>query len=174
MRGHAVHPWPGPVRRMSGSAAADADGGVNKVRVKRQIRGIVKDLENILGDLKDVAKELKEVRVTAMMMRRRMRMKLSCVRFDVMFICPSRPDVNMTFIITNLQGSFTWVRIKESTPSDARSRVIDSCHSLVYCCCCFHWVQKWTSNQILYIMQDKFGYTIYKTDYFLLLLLLNL
>ncbi|XP_067268936.1 protein Largen [Pseudorasbora parva] len=47
---------------MSGSAAAaDADGGVNKVRVKRQIRGIVKDLENILGDLKDVAKELKEV-----------------------------------------------------------------------------------------------------------------
>ncbi|XP_077073644.1 protein Largen [Siphateles boraxobius] len=44
---------------MSGSA--DADGGVNKVRVKRQIRGIVKDLENILGDLKDVAKELKEV-----------------------------------------------------------------------------------------------------------------
>ncbi|XP_065104130.1 protein Largen [Paramisgurnus dabryanus] len=34
---------------------------VNKVKVKRQIRGIVKDLENILGDLKDVAKELKEV-----------------------------------------------------------------------------------------------------------------
>ncbi|XP_055025066.1 protein Largen [Misgurnus anguillicaudatus] len=34
---------------------------VNKVQVKRQIRGIVKDLENILGDLKDVAKELKEV-----------------------------------------------------------------------------------------------------------------
>ncbi|KAI2661930.1 Protein Largen [Labeo rohita] len=46
---------------MSGSAAADADGGVNKVQVKRQIRCIVEDLENILGDLKDVAKELKEV-----------------------------------------------------------------------------------------------------------------
>ncbi|KAK2899242.1 hypothetical protein Q8A67_010660 [Cirrhinus molitorella] len=47
---------------MSGSAAAaDADGGVNKVKVKRQIRGIVEDLENILGNLKDVAKELKEV-----------------------------------------------------------------------------------------------------------------
>ncbi|XP_051508668.1 protein Largen-like [Myxocyprinus asiaticus] len=38
-----------------------SDGPVNKVRVKRQIRTIVKDLENILGDLKDVAKELKEV-----------------------------------------------------------------------------------------------------------------
>lgn len=38
-----------------------ADGAVNKVEVKRQIRSIVKDLENILGDLKDVAKELKEV-----------------------------------------------------------------------------------------------------------------
>lgn len=47
---------PAPVRRMSG-----ADGAVNKVKVKRQIRTIVKDLENILGDLKDVAKELKEV-----------------------------------------------------------------------------------------------------------------
>ncbi|XP_052459422.1 protein Largen-like [Carassius gibelio] len=46
---------------MSGSAAADADGGVKKVKVKRQIRCIVKDLEHILGDLKDVAKELKEV-----------------------------------------------------------------------------------------------------------------
>ncbi|KAF4110431.1 protein Largen [Onychostoma macrolepis] len=47
---------------MSVSAAAAAeDGGVNKVRVKRQIRCIVEDLENILGDLKDVAKELKEV-----------------------------------------------------------------------------------------------------------------
>lgn len=69
---------------MSGSAAVDADGGVNKVRVKRQIRGIVKDLENILGDLKDVAKELKEVCVTAR--RRRRRMKLSCVRFDMMFM----------------------------------------------------------------------------------------
>ncbi|XP_051963824.1 protein Largen-like [Xyrauchen texanus] len=38
-----------------------SDGPVNKIRVKRQIRTIVKDLENILGDLKDVAKELKEV-----------------------------------------------------------------------------------------------------------------
>ncbi|KAI7798272.1 protein Largen [Triplophysa rosa] len=38
-----------------------ADGAVNKVKVKRRIRSIVKDLENILGDLKDVAKELKEV-----------------------------------------------------------------------------------------------------------------
>ncbi|XP_051949913.1 protein Largen-like [Xyrauchen texanus] len=38
-----------------------SDGPVNKLRVKRQIRTIVKDLENILGDLKDVAKELKEV-----------------------------------------------------------------------------------------------------------------
>lgn len=46
---------------MSGRAAADADGGVKKVKVKRQIRCIVEDLENILGDLKDVAKELKEV-----------------------------------------------------------------------------------------------------------------
>uniref|UniRef100_A0A671L0E7 Protein Largen-like n=1 Tax=Sinocyclocheilus anshuiensis TaxID=1608454 RepID=A0A671L0E7_9TELE len=45
---------------MSGRAAA-ADGGVNKVQVKRQIRCIVEDLENIVGDLKDVAKELKEV-----------------------------------------------------------------------------------------------------------------
>uniref|UniRef100_A0A8C1NQB2 Proline rich 16 n=1 Tax=Cyprinus carpio TaxID=7962 RepID=A0A8C1NQB2_CYPCA len=45
---------------MSVSAAAE-DGGVSKVQVKRQIRCIVKDLENILGDLKDVAKELKEV-----------------------------------------------------------------------------------------------------------------
>ncbi|XP_016113627.1 protein Largen [Sinocyclocheilus grahami] len=32
-----------------------------KVQVKRRIRCIVEDLENILGDLKDVAKELKEV-----------------------------------------------------------------------------------------------------------------
>ncbi|XP_016107322.1 protein Largen [Sinocyclocheilus grahami] len=45
----------GPVRRMSGR------GGVNKVQVKRRIRCIVEDLENIVGDLKDVAKELKEV-----------------------------------------------------------------------------------------------------------------
>ncbi|XP_016374587.1 protein Largen-like [Sinocyclocheilus rhinocerous] len=46
---------------VSAAAAAAEDGGVNKVQVKRQIRCIVKDLENILGDLKDVAKELKEV-----------------------------------------------------------------------------------------------------------------
>ncbi|XP_043103141.1 protein Largen [Puntigrus tetrazona] len=46
---------------VSAAAAAAEDGGVNKVRVKRQIRCIVEDLENILGDLKDVAKELKEV-----------------------------------------------------------------------------------------------------------------
>ncbi|KAA0714508.1 Protein Largen [Triplophysa tibetana] len=35
-----------------------ADGAVNKVKVKRQIRTIVKDLENILGDLKDVVQDI--------------------------------------------------------------------------------------------------------------------
>jgi len=70
---------------MSGSA--DADGGVNKVRVKRQIRGIVKDLENILGDLKDVAKELKEVRDTAMMMMKRTKMRCVMMLVSVEAFC---------------------------------------------------------------------------------------
>ncbi|KAJ8380973.1 hypothetical protein SKAU_G00017510 [Synaphobranchus kaupii] len=46
---------------MSGKTNAESEGVVSKVKVKRQIKTIVKDLENILGDLKDVAKELKEV-----------------------------------------------------------------------------------------------------------------
>lgn len=45
---------------MSGTANAESEG-VSKVQIKRQIKTIVEDLENILGDLKDVAKELKEV-----------------------------------------------------------------------------------------------------------------
>ncbi|KAI4894295.1 hypothetical protein NFI96_016096 [Prochilodus magdalenae] len=45
---------------MSGTAHGEPEG-VSKVRVKRQIKTIVEDLECILGDLKDVAKELKEV-----------------------------------------------------------------------------------------------------------------
>ncbi|XP_062854384.1 protein Largen [Trichomycterus rosablanca] len=45
---------------MSGTANAESEG-VSKVQIKRQIKTVVKDLENILGDLKDVAKELKEV-----------------------------------------------------------------------------------------------------------------
>lgn len=49
---------------MSGSPnAAEAEGVVvvSKVKVKREIKTIVENLETILGDLKDVAKELKEV-----------------------------------------------------------------------------------------------------------------
>ncbi|TRY64782.1 hypothetical protein DNTS_004394 [Danionella cerebrum] len=46
---------------MNVSVAADKERGAKKVRVKRRIRSIVDELENILGDLKDVAKELKEV-----------------------------------------------------------------------------------------------------------------
>ncbi|XP_037633484.1 protein Largen isoform X1 [Sebastes umbrosus] len=49
---------------MSGSPnAAEAEGvvAVSKVKVKREIKTIVENLETILGDLKDVAKELKEV-----------------------------------------------------------------------------------------------------------------
>ncbi|KPP77189.1 proline-rich protein 16-like [Scleropages formosus] len=46
---------------MSGKASKEPEGVVSKVKVKRQIKIIVEDLENILGDLKDVAKELKEV-----------------------------------------------------------------------------------------------------------------
>ncbi|KAF4072224.1 hypothetical protein AMELA_G00260570 [Ameiurus melas] len=45
---------------MSGTANAESEG-VSKVQIKRQIKTIVEDLENILGDLKGVAKELKEV-----------------------------------------------------------------------------------------------------------------
>lgn len=45
---------------MSGTTNAESEG-VSKVQIKRQIKTIVEDLENILGDLKDVAKELKEV-----------------------------------------------------------------------------------------------------------------
>lgn len=47
---------------MSGAPNAEADGAVSKVKVKKEIKTIVENLENILGDLKDVAKELKEVR----------------------------------------------------------------------------------------------------------------
>ncbi|KAK6312769.1 protein Largen-like isoform X2 [Coregonus clupeaformis] len=47
---------------MSGTSNAEsAEGVVSKVKVKKQIKTIVKDLETILGDLRDVAKELKEV-----------------------------------------------------------------------------------------------------------------
>ncbi|KAJ7994351.1 hypothetical protein DPEC_G00264960 [Dallia pectoralis] len=47
---------------MSGASHAEsAEGLVSKVKVKKQIKTIVKDLETILGDLRDVAKELKEV-----------------------------------------------------------------------------------------------------------------
>ncbi|XP_028852219.1 protein Largen [Denticeps clupeoides] len=46
---------------MSGTADAEPEGVVSKVKVKKQIKTIVEDLENVLGDLKDVAKELKEV-----------------------------------------------------------------------------------------------------------------
>ncbi|KAM8865023.1 protein Largen [Synchiropus picturatus] len=46
---------------MSGTAEAEGDGVVSKVHVKKEIKTIVENLENILGDLKDVAKELKEV-----------------------------------------------------------------------------------------------------------------
>ncbi|KAK7934259.1 hypothetical protein WMY93_005155 [Mugilogobius chulae] len=46
---------------MSGAPNAEADGAVSKVKVKKEIKTIVENLENILGDLKDVAKELKEV-----------------------------------------------------------------------------------------------------------------
>lgn len=50
---------------MSGTANASKESeGVSKVHIKRQIKTIVEDLENILGDLKDVAKELKEVGCT--------------------------------------------------------------------------------------------------------------
>ncbi|XP_076005438.1 protein Largen [Genypterus blacodes] len=42
---------------MSGAGAE----GVSKVKVKKEIKTIVENLETILGDLKDVAKELKEV-----------------------------------------------------------------------------------------------------------------
>ncbi len=104
----AAQPWRAPLRRMSVSAAA-ADGGVSKVRVKRQIRGIVKDLENILGDLKDVAKELKEVRARALLALRMMRS------------CLSRPRVNMTFTLWRSSSSSSssssqtvWVRFKDS------------------------------------------------------------
>lgn len=47
---------------MSGTSNAESsDGVVSKVKVKKQIKTIMKDLETILGDLRDVAKELKEV-----------------------------------------------------------------------------------------------------------------
>ncbi|XP_028313653.1 protein Largen [Gouania willdenowi] len=46
---------------MSGSPQAVAEGQVSKGKVKKEIKTIVENLENILGDLKDVAKELKEV-----------------------------------------------------------------------------------------------------------------
>ena len=46
---------------MSATSTAEPEGVVSKVKVKKQIKTIVKDLETILGDLKDVAKELKEV-----------------------------------------------------------------------------------------------------------------
>lgn len=46
---------------MSGTANPESEGVVSKVKVKKQIKTIVKDLENVLGNLKDVAKELKEV-----------------------------------------------------------------------------------------------------------------
>lgn len=46
---------------MSGAPNAEAEGAVSKVQVKKEIKTIVENLENILGDLKDVAKELKEV-----------------------------------------------------------------------------------------------------------------
>lgn len=47
---------------MSATPNADAEGVVSKVKVKKEIKTIVENLETILGDLKDVAKELKEVR----------------------------------------------------------------------------------------------------------------
>ncbi|XP_021476534.1 protein Largen isoform X1 [Oncorhynchus mykiss] len=43
------------------SNAESSEGVVSKVKVKKQIKTIMKDLETILGDLRDVAKELKEV-----------------------------------------------------------------------------------------------------------------
>ncbi|XP_010792954.1 protein Largen [Notothenia coriiceps] len=47
---------------MSGPPHAGAEGVVvSKVKVKKEIKTIVENLENILGDLKDVAKELQEV-----------------------------------------------------------------------------------------------------------------
>ncbi|KAG7271700.1 hypothetical protein CRUP_025561 [Coryphaenoides rupestris] len=48
---------------MSGTPHADAEGVVvvSRVKVKKEIKTIVENLETILGDLKDVAKELKEV-----------------------------------------------------------------------------------------------------------------
>ncbi|KAM3867829.1 protein Largen [Diretmus argenteus] len=46
---------------MSATPSAEADGVVSKVKVKKEIKTIVENLETILGDLKDVAKELKEV-----------------------------------------------------------------------------------------------------------------
>lgn len=48
---------------MSGASQAEAEGVVSKVKVKKEIKTIVENLETILGDLKDVAKELKEVHV---------------------------------------------------------------------------------------------------------------
>ncbi|MEQ2316219.1 hypothetical protein AMECASPLE_030395 [Ameca splendens] len=45
---------------MSGAPHAEAEGVVSKVKVKKEIKTIVENLETILGDLKDVAKELKE------------------------------------------------------------------------------------------------------------------
>lgn len=46
---------------MSGTPDVEAEGVVSKVKVKKEIKTIVENLETILGDLKDVAKELKEV-----------------------------------------------------------------------------------------------------------------
>lgn len=46
---------------MSATSNLESEGGVSKVKVKKQIKTIVADLENVLGNLKDVAKELKEV-----------------------------------------------------------------------------------------------------------------
>ncbi|KAJ3604681.1 hypothetical protein NHX12_029421 [Muraenolepis orangiensis] len=46
---------------MSGTPNAPAEGVVSRVKVKKEIKTIVENLETILGDLKDVAKELKEV-----------------------------------------------------------------------------------------------------------------
>lgn len=53
---------------MSGASNAEPEGVVSKVKVKKQIKTIVHDLETILGDLKDVAKELKEVSETISLM----------------------------------------------------------------------------------------------------------
>lgn len=61
-KGFIRDPWYSfKYQRMSGTANPESEGVVSKVKVKKQIKTIVKDLENVLGNLKDVAKELKEV-----------------------------------------------------------------------------------------------------------------